>query len=86
MLIADSKNVITDIFVSEDDIISTMELLCDGSIYAHIDTIKQGYISVGKGIRAGICGRASVENGQINGIRDISSININVLLPFALFF
>ena len=78
MLIADSKNVITDIFVSEDDIISTMELLCDGSIYAHIDTIKQGYISVGKGIRAGICGRASVENGQINGIRDISSINIRI--------
>ena len=78
MLIADSKNVITDIFVDEKAIESTLELLCDGSIYAHIDTIKHGYISVGMGIRAGICGRASLENGQICGIRDVTSINIRI--------
>ena len=78
MLIADSKNVVTDIFVSDDDIKSSFELMCDSSIYSHIDTIKQGYISVGMGIRAGICGRASIENGQICGIYDISSINLRI--------
>ena len=78
MLIADSKNIKTDIFLNEEDINDTFELLCDMSIYAHIDTIKQGYISVGNGIRAGICGKACVENGEISGISNISSINLRI--------
>lgn len=78
MLIADSKNVKTDIYLNENDINDAYELLCDMSFYAHIDTIKQGYISIGNGIRAGICGKASVENGEICGINDISSINLRI--------
>ena len=78
MLIADSKNVKTDIYISEKDIYDTYENLCDMSLYAHIDTIKQGYISIGNGIRAGICGRACIENGEICGVSDITSINIRI--------
>lgn len=78
MLIADSKNVRTDIYLNENDINDTYELLCDMSLYAHIDTIKQGYIRVGNGIRAGICGKACLENGVICGISDISSINLRI--------
>ena len=52
--------------------------LCQGSVYAHIETIKNGYISIGKGIRAGICGKAMVENGQFLGVNDISSISIRL--------
>ncbi len=77
-LIANSKNVITDIFVSEELVNKTLDGLCDGSIYAHINTIRDGYISVGKGIRAGICGKAVIENGIITGICDVSSINIRI--------
>lgn len=78
MLIADSINVITDIYTTSDIIDSCIDSLCDGSIYAHFHTIKDGYISVGKGVRAGICGRAYVEKGEICGISDISSINIRI--------
>ncbi|MBQ8545902.1 MAG: hypothetical protein IJ437_03050 [Clostridia bacterium] len=77
-LIADSKNVKTDIFVSEACIESTFEALCGGSIYAHYDTIKEGYISVGQGIRAGVCGTAVMDGTLISGIKDISSINIRI--------
>ena len=76
MLIADSKNVITDIYTTSDIVDSCIDSLCGGSVYAHFNTIKDGYISVGKGVRAGICGRAYVENGKICGVSDISSINI----------
>jgi stage III sporulation protein AA len=77
-LIADSKNIKTDIILTQDDINEIINLLCEGSLYAHFDTIKEGYISIGKGIRAGICGRASIENGKISAINDITSINIRL--------
>ncbi len=77
-LIADSKNIKTDIFIDETTINEIFEALCDGSIYAHIETIKQGYISLGNGIRAGICGRASFEKNDICGICEINSINIRI--------
>lgn len=78
MLIADSKNIKTDIFLNESDINESYELLCDMSLYAHINTIKQGYINIGHGIRAGICGKACFENNEICGISDISSINLRI--------
>lgn len=76
--IANSRNVRTNIKLDKESLLEIMNLLCNGSVYAHFDTIKEGYISLGKGIRAGICGRACVENGAITGISDISSINIRL--------
>lgn len=75
-LIADSKNVKTDLYVSSETIDKVFEYLCKGSIYAHINTIKEGYLSVGNGIRVGICGSAVLENNEIVGVKEISSLNI----------
>lgn len=77
-LIADSKNVKTDIYVSDSSIDEIFQSLCHGSVYAHIETIKDGYISVGQGIRAGVCGSAVLEGKTIVGIKDVSSINIRI--------
>ncbi len=77
-LAAYQKTIKTNLSVSKEMIEKIVLKLCDGSIYAHLHTIKEGYISVGKGIRAGICGKAVVKNGEIDGIYDISSINIRI--------
>ncbi len=77
-LIANSRNIKTDIMLYQSDIEQILDLICDGSLYAHFDTIREGYVSLGKGIRAGICGRASVENGSLRGVSEISSINIRL--------
>lgn len=77
-LIANSKNVKTDIYTEEEDIESIIFSISNGSLYAHINTIKEGYISVGKGIRAGICGTAVLDDAIISGIKDISSINFRI--------
>ncbi len=77
-LIANSRNIKTDIMLYQSDIEQILDLICDGSLYAHFDTIREGYISLGKGIRAGICGRASVEDGSLRGVSEISSINIRL--------
>ncbi len=75
-LIAGSKNVNTSIYIYENDIEKLISSLCGGSIYAHFNTIREGYISLGNGMRAGICGKAICENGKITAISDISSVNI----------
>lgn len=49
--------------------------LCNGSLYAHRDTIAEGYLTLPEGIRVGVCGRASVEGGRILGVYDISALN-----------
>ncbi len=77
-LITSFKTIRTDLFITEDDILETSSLLCSDSIYSHFDTIKNGYINVGNGIRAGICGKATIQSGQITGIKDFSSINIRM--------
>lgn len=84
-LIADSKSVVTDIYISEETVDEIFLSLCRGSIYAHADTIKEGYISLGRGIRAGICGTAVTENNVLVGVRDVSSINIRIpqIIPWA---
>lgn len=51
--------------------------LTGGSLYAHAETIRDGYISVG-GIRCGVCGRAVIKNGSIGEICDISSVSVRV--------
>ena len=71
-------NLPLDVSLSGDEMEGTVDRLCGGSLYAHGDTIKKGYISLAGGIRAGVAGRAAVENGRIIGVSDISGICIRL--------
>lgn len=57
-----------------DDMIFT---LTGGSLYAHAETIREGYISV-DGIRCGVCGRAVMNRGEISEVCDITSVSIRI--------
>lgn len=50
--------------------------ICGNSLYAHRDSIAQGYVTLAGGVRIGLCGRASVENGRILGVYDVDALNI----------
>ncbi len=53
--------------------------LCCYSVYSHIDSIVNGYITFQGGHRAGITGTAVVNHdGEITSVRDISSVNIRI--------
>ncbi|MBQ9744970.1 MAG: hypothetical protein IJW19_07590 [Clostridia bacterium] len=77
-LISDFSNIKTDKIITKKHIEECVTSFCKGAIYACFNTIKEGYISIGQGIRVGICGRATVQNGQITGITDFSSLNIRM--------
>lgn len=47
--------------------------LCDGSVYAHRETLRSGYISLG-GVRVGVAGRYVTEAGEIVGVTDITAL------------
>ena len=55
------ENLVTDFFVTETMIGKLFEELCQGSVYAHTESINNGYIMLPGGVRAGICGRAMTE-------------------------
>jgi len=64
--------------VSADELAEMFRKMCDGSLYAYGESIVSGYISLGSGIRVGVCGHAAVEQGKILGIYNISALNIRL--------
>ncbi len=56
----------------------TVKALCANSMYSHFNTIREGYIDAGGGIRAGICGQAVAEQGKISAVKDITSVSIRI--------
>ncbi len=55
--------------------------LCDGSLYAHGETVCRGFLTLKGGVRIGICGRANTIGGRVTGVCEISSYAIR--LPHA---
>lgn len=51
---------------------------CERSLYTVSDTLKRGFISVGGGVRIGVCGSGVVADGKIFAVKDYSSVNIRV--------
>lgn len=62
------------IYINEDDIYECFQLLCDDSVFAHENELREGFIIMRNGCRAGMCGRL-VSDGTM---QDISSINIRI--------
>lgn len=65
-------------FVQQDELIKTLELMSENSIYAYQDDIKNGFITLRGGHRIGIVGRVVSDGNGIRNIKDISALNIRV--------
>lgn len=48
--------------------------VCGHSVFSHEEEIRNGYVTLGGFCRAGLCGTAVVENGQIKTVRDITTL------------
>lgn len=78
LTVSGGRTISLGISLSADEMNETLEAICGGSLYAHGDTIKQGYVSLFGGMRAGVCGRAAIDNGRVIGVSDVSSICIRI--------
>ena len=53
--------------------------ICENSVYAYLDEIRQGFVTLRGGHRVGFVGRAICDSdGRIENFRDISSVNIRI--------
>lgn len=61
-----------------NDIESVIVSATNGCIYNFTEQIKSGFITVGQGIRIGIAGEYVTQSGEVNTIKDITSLNIRI--------
>lgn len=73
-----SENYKNSLVASMEDIVTTFQNICCYSVYSHQNEIKNGFVTMGSGHRVGICGTAVSIHGEINSVRDISSLNIRI--------
>ncbi|MBE7023302.1 MAG: stage III sporulation protein AA [Ruminococcaceae bacterium] len=64
--------------VTERDLKLIFQAVCENSVYAFMDEIRQGFITLKGGHRVGFTGRAVTERGRIENFREISSMNIRI--------
>ena len=72
------ENIALSTVMSREEMNLIFADICDNSLYAHRETINNGYVTLEGGLRVGVCGRATVDGGRLLGIYDISSINIRI--------
>ena len=75
---AGGENIMLDTVTDGEDMGRMFNAVCQGSVYAHKDTLLEGYVTVGNGIRVGICGRAVTDGGRMIGVYDISGLNLRL--------
>lgn len=78
---ARQKTLGCGVLVTEGDMHQIFARMCGGSLYAHEETLKQGYIPLEGGIRVGVCGSAACEGGRVIGVHTITGLMIR--LPHA---
>lgn len=70
-----SNNLLT---AWQENMQEAFNLICNYSVHSHQREIKNGFVTIKGGHRAGICGTAVTENDTVSNIRDISSINLRI--------
>ena len=71
-----SSRVYLGITVSEDDVEYILNAFTGGALYAYRESIREGYLSLGAGIRVGVCGQARYEGERLIGVSRVSSLLI----------
>lgn len=64
--------------ISSEEILETLQHICDNSIYSYQSQICNGYITMQGGHRVGITGNAIMKDGKIANMNYISSLNFRI--------
>lgn len=70
-----NQNIRINERLTKEEIGKCASMLCGGSVYAHEDTVKEGYISFGGGIRIGVCGTLAPDGRSVS---EFTALNIRL--------
>lgn len=64
--------------VSAADCADTLSRVCERSLYAWEEELRSGFITLPGGYRVGICGRAIAQDGALERMTDVTSLNFRI--------
>jgi len=64
--------------VTPEDINKVFMNICENSVYAYMEEIRQGFITIKGGHRIGFTGKAVMEKGSVINIKEINAVNIRI--------
>lgn len=65
-------------WMSREDLVSTLERMTHSSVYAAEEDLKQGFLTLPGGNRVGITGEAILQDGKIQRMKHVSSLNVRI--------
>ncbi len=69
---------IINYIVQTEDVLNTLQSICENSIYSYQNQICEGFITIKGGHRIGITGSAVIENNQVKNLNYISNLNFRI--------
>lgn len=77
-LVISGRELILNARVTAQDIEYCFEKAFSYSLHSHIKELCDGSVTAPGGNRVGFCGRAAINSGKIDSVRDISSVSIRI--------
>lgn len=69
---------VTDVILDASEMASILKRMCADSLYAHAQTINQGFLTLEGGIRVGVCGSAACVGEKIIGISNVTGLIVRI--------
>lgn len=66
------------VYISGGVFLNTLERMCQSSVYAAQNELRNGFLTLPGGHRVGVCGKVNVENGKIISMTEISGLNFRI--------
>ncbi len=64
--------------VTVQEVRNTLKLMSNFSLFSIEEQIKKGFFTISGGHRVGVCGKTVIVNGEINTIKEVSSLNVRI--------
>nr|WP_297172250.1 stage III sporulation protein AB [uncultured Agathobaculum sp.] len=68
--------------VAAEELRDTLSRAARYSVHSYAESLKHGFVTLSGGHRLGVCGTVAEENGQVIGVRGLSSLNLRVARQF----
>lgn len=69
---------LTRYVASKEDLLYCVKNACNSSIYAFIEEIKNGFVTIKGGHRIGVCGKVIIRDNRVENIVDFNGVNIRI--------
>lgn len=65
-------------FITSDEILNILQLMCENSIYSYQREISEGFLTLKGGHRVGVTGSCVIQDGKVININYINSLNFRI--------